>query len=74
MSADPKSKLPVAGNLICGGAAGLTAKTVIYPLDLVKKRLQVQGFEEARRSFGKVKDQAAILRYDTVFIVFNYIL
>jgi solute carrier family 25 (mitochondrial thiamine pyrophosphate transporter), member 19 len=33
------------GGLVCGSAAGLCAKVVVYPLDVIKKRLQVQGFE-----------------------------
>jgi len=41
-------------NLIAGSGAGLLAKAGIYPLDLAKKRLQVQGFEIARVKFGKV--------------------
>ncbi|XP_054715255.1 mitochondrial thiamine pyrophosphate carrier-like [Uloborus diversus] len=40
---------------ICGAASGIAAKMLIYPLDLMKKRIQVQGFEEARRSFGAVR-------------------
>jgi solute carrier family 25 thiamine pyrophosphate transporter 19 len=39
---------------MCGSLAGLVAKVVVYPLDLSKKRLQVQGFEEARLHFGRV--------------------
>ncbi|CAL8083279.1 unnamed protein product [Orchesella dallaii] len=48
-------KLPMYANLIAGSGAGLLAKAGIYPLDLAKKRLQVQGFEIARSKFGKVK-------------------
>ncbi|XP_020921710.1 mitochondrial thiamine pyrophosphate carrier isoform X2 [Sus scrofa] len=41
-------------NLLCGSGAGVISKTLTYPLDLFKKRLQVGGFEQARASFGQV--------------------
>ena len=41
-------------NLLCGSGAGVISKTLTYPLDLFKKRLQVGGFEQARVSFGQV--------------------
>lgn len=43
-----------SSSLFAGSLAGLFAKSFIYPFDLAKKRMQVQGFEEGRRSFGKI--------------------
>ncbi|XP_057392633.1 mitochondrial thiamine pyrophosphate carrier isoform X5 [Balaenoptera acutorostrata] len=40
-------------NLLCGSGAGVISKTLTYPMDLFKKRLQVGGFEQARASFGQ---------------------
>ena len=37
---------------LSGSAAGLLAKTAIYPLDLSRKRLQIQGFKHGRKGFG----------------------
>lgn len=36
----PDSKL---ANLVCGGAAGTFAATVCYPLDTVRRRMQMRG-------------------------------
>ncbi|CAG0884625.1 unnamed protein product [Darwinula stevensoni] len=46
--------LDMVGSLVCGSLSGVSARTFTHPLDVMKKRLQVQGFEEARRPFGKV--------------------
>ncbi|XP_065272258.1 mitochondrial thiamine pyrophosphate carrier isoform X2 [Emys orbicularis] len=43
-------------NLVCGSCAGVISKTLTYPFDLFKKRLQVGGFEQARAAFGQVRD------------------
>lgn len=43
----------MSSSLFAGSLAGLCAKTAIYPFDLAKKRMQIQGFEEGRRSFGQ---------------------
>ncbi|XP_059764077.1 mitochondrial thiamine pyrophosphate carrier isoform X5 [Balaenoptera ricei] len=48
-------------NLLCGSGAGVISKTLTYPMDLFKKRLQVGGFEQARASFGQVRSYKGLL-------------
>ena len=43
-------------SLVCGSGAGFGAKLAVYPLDLTKKRLQVQGFERGRKGFGRMQE------------------
>lgn len=39
--------------LLAGMISGIIAKSCIYPLDLTKKRLQIQQFHGSRTTFGK---------------------
>ncbi|KAL4540562.1 hypothetical protein Ndes2526A_g03537 [Nannochloris sp. 'desiccata'] len=41
----PKIRLPVPAMLAFGGIAGLIAQTVTYPLDVVRRRMQVEGLK-----------------------------
>lgn len=45
--------LPAIELLICGGLAGICTKLLVYPLDLAKKRMQIQGFAKSRQTFGR---------------------
>ncbi|VDO63172.1 unnamed protein product [Haemonchus placei] len=63
------------GALISGALAGTVAKTLLYPLDMIRHRLQMNGFE--RRGFGKTSDyrigmirtMVMVVRNETRFIV-----
>lgn len=39
--------------LFAGAIGGIVSKTAVYPLDLCKKRLQIQRFQNARTTYGE---------------------
>lgn len=57
------------GALLSGAMAGTVAKTVLYPLDMVRHRLQMNGFE--RRGFGKTSDYRIGMLRTMVMVVRN---
>ncbi|KAL8587470.1 hypothetical protein ACOMHN_062203 [Nucella lapillus] len=48
-------------SVLCGSSAGMASKFIVYPLDVAKKRLQVQGFESARKRFGATQQYSGVL-------------
>lgn len=63
--------ISTAGSLICGLLAGLSGKTIVYPLDLIKKRLQIQGFDESKTCFKKLPRYSGFLNCIILTIKFE---
>ncbi|KXZ49123.1 hypothetical protein GPECTOR_23g52 [Gonium pectorale] len=52
-------KLPVPYMLAFGGASGLLAQTVTYPLDVVRRRMQVYGLQQEQAGAARAGAAAA---------------
>ncbi|CAM6089737.1 unnamed protein product [Calypogeia fissa] len=46
-TAKDESELGVVTKLLCGAAAGTVGQTVAYPLDVVRRRMQMSGWKDA---------------------------
>jgi len=47
-------------SIVCGSGAGICAKVIVYPLDMIKKRLQIVGFAEGRAAFGTTRSYSGL--------------
>lgn len=56
-------------SLVSGSLTGLCAKSAVYPLDLMRKRMQVQNFDHGRKSLGKTFTSNGLL--DGLVLVFR---
>ncbi|KAG0256772.1 mitochondrial thiamine pyrophosphate transporter [Mortierella polycephala] len=45
-------------DMLCGALSGIVSKTAVYPLDMVRKRLQIQGSEQ-QKSIGNLGNYTA---------------
>lgn len=52
-----------------GFMAGIAAKTIVYPLDVAKKRIQLQDFIHSRNGFGKVYLSCFIILYVVISLL-----
>jgi len=50
---DRSVSISIPESLSCGGLAGMASKSLLYPLDVAKKRLQVSGWEVGREGLGQ---------------------
>ncbi|KAJ0987891.1 hypothetical protein J5N97_006247 [Dioscorea zingiberensis] len=65
---EDKSNIGTSGRLVAGGLAGAVAQTVIYPLDLVKTRLQTYFCENGKApNIGKLSKDIWIQEGPRVF-------
>ncbi|CAG8512224.1 9133_t:CDS:2, partial [Racocetra persica] len=51
-----KTSPPVAQKLLCGALAGTFAQTITYPLDVLRRRMQVTGMKELEYKYNNTWD------------------
>ncbi|RCI15614.1 hypothetical protein L249_3435 [Ophiocordyceps polyrhachis-furcata BCC 54312] len=51
-----------SGDAVAGAAGSIVAKTTVFPLDLVRKRLQIQGPTRRQYAYGDMPEYSTALR------------
>jgi hypothetical protein len=53
-------------SMICGATSGICSSLITYPIDVVRRRLQVRGLHHPHDSRGPYEEVASILRKDGI--------
>ncbi|KAL3315933.1 hypothetical protein Ciccas_005424 [Cichlidogyrus casuarinus] len=61
-----KIESPISYPTVNGAVSGIVSKSIVYPLDLARKRMEVVGFEEGRKKFGKPIESLAPKRFSSL--------
>lgn len=48
--------LGLAGSLLCGGTSGMVSASLTYPVDLIRRRMQLQGQHGAPKTYHSYSD------------------
>jgi len=68
---DPQTgQLTVPGKLLCGACAAITGQTITYPFDLVRRRMQVEGYSANMRKYTGLIDAVSSIFKNEGFFAF----
>ncbi|PWN42023.1 mitochondrial carrier [Ceraceosorus guamensis] len=56
----PSDEVSTLSNLICGALAGTISQTLTYPLDVLRRRMQVAGMKDSKLGYSDKNSWAAI--------------
>lgn len=58
---DKDKELPVSVRLLCGGLAGAISQTITYPLDVVRRRMQMKGISGELFAYTSTKNAFTVI-------------